>query len=122
MKIAVTASNNDGYDSKVNKHFGRSPFFAILDTEEREIELVKNAAAQASSGAGVQAAQLISERGVKVLLSGSVGPKAYTALSSGDIQMYITKDESVREAVNSYENDELSPLTSPNGSPRKRKR
>lgn len=119
MKIAVTASNNNGYESKVNKHFGRSPFFAIVDTEVEEIDLIKNSAAQARSGAGVQAAQLISDQGVEVLLSGSVGPKAYTALSSGNIKMYITKDKTVREAVESFENNELSQLTSPNGTPRK---
>ncbi|MCF8001051.1 MAG: NifB/NifX family molybdenum-iron cluster-binding protein [Halanaerobiales bacterium] len=119
MKIAVTASNNNGFESEVNKHFGRSPFFAIVDTEVEEIELVKNSAAQASSGAGVQAAQLISDQGVEVLLSGSVGPKAYTALSSGNIKMYISQDETVHEAVKSLENNNLSQLTSPNGTPRK---
>lgn len=119
MKIAVTASNNDGYESKVNEYFGRSPFFAIVDTEAEEINLVKNPAAQASSGAGIQAAQLISDQGVEVLLSGSVGPKAYTALSSGNIKMYITKDETVRKAVKSFEHNELAQLNSPNGTPRK---
>jgi len=119
MKIAVTASNNNGYESEVNKHFGRSPFFAIVDTKDDEIDLIKNSAAQASSGAGVQAAQLISDQGVEVLLSGSVGPKAYTALSSGDIKMYITKDDTVGKAVESFVNDELSQLSSPNGTPRK---
>ncbi len=119
MKIAVTASNNNGYESKVNEHFGRSPFFAIVDTEKEEIDLVKNPAAKASGGAGVQAAQLISDQGVEALLSGSVGPKAYSALTSGNIKMYSTKDETVRKAVESFENNDLSQLTSPNGTPRK---
>ncbi|MFO7815527.1 MAG: NifB/NifX family molybdenum-iron cluster-binding protein [Halanaerobiales bacterium] len=119
MKIAVTASNNEGLESKVNKHFGRSPFFAILDTEEEGIELIKNSAAQAPSGAGVSAAQLISDQGVDALLSGSVGPKAYTTLTSGGIKMYITKDDTVGEAVKAFKNNELSQLNSPNGTPRK---
>lgn len=119
MKIAVTAEDNNGFESKVNTHFGRSPYFAIVDTDTDEIELVKNEAARASGGAGVSAAQLISDRGVEALLSGSVGPKAYTALSSGNIDMYITKDNTVKQAVKSFEEGSLSQLTSPNGTPRK---
>ena len=119
MKIAVTAENDNGFESNVNPHFGRSPYFAIVDTDNNEVELVKNEAARASGGAGVSAAQLISDRGVEVLISGSVGPKAYTALSTGNIDMYIAKGGTVSQAVKSFQEGSLSQLTSPNGTPRK---
>jgi predicted Fe-Mo cluster-binding NifX family protein len=119
MKIAVTAENDNGFASNVNPHFGRSPYFAIVDTQTDEIDLVKNEAARASGGAGVSAAQLISDRGVEALISGSVGPKAYTALSRGNIDMYIKKGGTVKEAVEAFEQGSLSQLTSPNGTPRK---
>jgi len=119
MKIAVTAENDNGFASNVNPHFGRSPYFAIVDTQTDEIDLVKNEAARASGGAGVSAAQLISDRGVEALISGSVGPKAYTALSRGNIEMYIKKGGTVKEAVEAFEKGSLSQLTSPNGTPRK---
>ena len=119
MKIAVTAENNNGYDSKVNTHFGRAPYFAIVDTKTDEVDLIKNEAANASGGAGVSAAQLIADRGVEVLISGSVGPKAYTALTSGNIEMYIINQGTVREAVENFQKGNLSQLNSPNGTPRK---
>ncbi len=119
MKIAVTAENDNGFESNVNPHFGRSPYFAIVDTETEEIELVKNEAARASGGAGVSAAQLISDRGVEALISGGVGPKAYTALARGNIEMYSIKDGTIRQAVEAFEEGSLSQLTSPNGTPRK---
>ncbi len=119
MKIAVTAEKNNGFESKVNTHFGRAPYFAVVDTETDNIELIKNEAANASGGAGISAAQLIADRGVDVLISGSVGPKAYTALSSGNIEMYIIQQGTVREAVDSFNGDKLSQLNSPNGTPRK---
>jgi len=119
MKIAVTAENDNGLQSKLNPHFGRSPYFAFVDTETKEVELVKNNAARAAGGAGVSAAQLISDRGAKVLISGSVGPKAYSALSSGNIEMCISKDNTVGEAVDSLQEGSLSQLSSPNGTPRK---
>ena len=119
MKIAVTAENDNGYASNVNPHFGRSPYFAIVDTQTDEIDLVKNEAARASGGAGVSAAQLISDRGVEALISGSIGPKAHTALSRGQIEMYSIKEGTVRQALEAFEEGSLSQLTSPNGTPRK---
>ena len=119
MKIPVTAENDNGFDSNVNPHFGRSPYFAIVDTEIEEIELIKNEAARASGGAGVSAAQLIADRGVEALISGSVGPKAYTALARGNIEMYTIEDGTVREAIEALDEGSLSQLTSPNGTPRK---
>ncbi len=119
MKIAVTAENNNGYESEVNTHFGRAPYFAIVDTKTDKIDLIKNEAANASGGAGVSAAQLIADRGVEVLISGSVGPKAYKALTSGNIEMYIINHGTVREAVENFQKGNLSQLTSPNGTPRK---
>lgn len=119
MKIAVTAENNNGFESRVNRHFGRAPYFAVVDTETDNVELIKNEAAKASGGSGVSAAQLIADRGVEVLISGSVGPKAYTALSSGNIEMYIIQQGTVREAVDNFQGGKLSQLTSPNGTPRK---
>src|SRR6056297_1898121 len=119
MKIAITAENNNGYESEVNAHFGRAPYFAIVDTKTDKIDLIKNGAANASGGAGVSAAQLIADRGVEVLISGSVGPKAYTALTRGNIEMYTTKDGTVQQAIEAFQEGSLSQLTSPNGTPRK---
>lgn len=120
MKIAVPVKNNNGFDSEVNKHFGRSPYFAIVDPDKNEVDIIKNQAANASGGAGVSAAQLVADRGVEVLLSASVGPKAYTALSSGNIKIYTIENYgSLNQAVESFENEELTQLDTPNGIPHK---
>ena len=40
MKIAVSVETKDGLDSVVAHHFGRCPFFALVEVEEDEIKAV----------------------------------------------------------------------------------
>ncbi|MFL7890729.1 MAG: NifB/NifX family molybdenum-iron cluster-binding protein, partial [Anaerolineales bacterium] len=41
MKIAVSVETNDELESVVAHHFGRCPFFALVDVEGNEFKAVK---------------------------------------------------------------------------------
>ena len=86
MKVAATISGND-LSSPVDPHFGRCPRFFIVDTETMESEVVPNSAVGSAHGAGIAAAQLVASKGVKAILTGNVGPNAYSALSASGIQV-----------------------------------
>lgn len=40
MRIAISAENNQEFDSIVAHHFGRCPFFALVEVEGEEIQSV----------------------------------------------------------------------------------
>jgi len=42
MRIAVPAADDSGMDADISKHFGRSPYFTIWDTETEEAEIIGN--------------------------------------------------------------------------------
>jgi len=42
MRIAISTDNNDGLDSVVSPHFGRCPFFAIVEVEGNEVKEVQS--------------------------------------------------------------------------------
>ncbi len=107
MKIAITAKDK-GFDSEVDPRFGRANSFFIFDTETREFHDVDNSQnLQAMQGAGIQAAKVIADSGAKALITGNVGPKAFTALNSAGIDIYIGAEGTVEKAVESYINGEL---------------
>ena len=81
MKICVTATANS-LDAQIDPRFGRCSYFVIVDSETMQFEAVPNMAAAASGGAGIQAAQTIAKEGVKLLITGNVGPKAFQALAA----------------------------------------
>jgi predicted Fe-Mo cluster-binding NifX family protein len=81
MKIAVTTSAPD-LQAQIDPRFGRCPYFLIVETDDLSFEAVENPNLGLSSGAGIQSAQLLAERGVKQVLTGNCGPNAHSTLSA----------------------------------------
>jgi predicted Fe-Mo cluster-binding NifX family protein len=112
MKICVTATA-DGLDAQIDPKFGRCPYFVIVDSETMEFEAIPNIASGSMSGAGIQAAQTVASKGVKVLITGNVGPNAFQALSAAGIKVVIGAFGNVREVVEKYKRGELKETGSP---------
>ncbi len=41
MKIAVPIAKPNGWESKIIGHFGRAPFYAIVNTENEKVEFIE---------------------------------------------------------------------------------
>ena len=112
MKICVTAEAS-GLDAPADPRFGRSPFFVVVDLDSMNENSVPNSDAGASSGAGIQAAQIVTKLGVSVLITGNVGPNALQTLSAAKIEVYKHQGGSVRDVVDQFKKGELIKITSP---------
>jgi predicted Fe-Mo cluster-binding NifX family protein len=112
MKICVTAISNS-LDAQIDPRFGRCPYLVIVDTETMQFEPVINESQDATSGAGIQAAQLIVNRGAKVLLTGNIGPNAFQALSAAGIEVITGISGTVRDAVEKIKKGELRKTSAP---------
>jgi len=112
MKICITAVSNT-LESQIETRFGRSPWFIIIDPETMNYEAVPNSAIKSMHGAGIQAARLVAEKGVNVVISGNIGPNAYSALSSEGITVIAGASGIVKKALERYKNGELKQLKSP---------
>lgn len=112
MKICVSASTNS-LEAPVDPRFGRCPYFVIVDSETLQFEAVPNMASGAMSGAGIQAAQTIASRGVKVLITGNVGPNAFQALSAAGIKIVTGASGTVRDVIERYKRGELKETGAP---------
>lgn len=116
MNICVTASG-EGLDSEVDPRFGRCSYFVIYDPETRNVESISNEAAVTSCGTGIKATEIVANAGVDVLLTGTVGPNAFSIFSELGIDVQIGIKGTVREAIRQYEAGELHSLQSPNNTP-----
>ena len=102
MKIAVTAKG-ETIDAPVDPRFGRAATFVLFDTETSGVSAVSNdRAMNASKGAGVQTAEMISRLGVELVITGHCGPNALRALESAGIRVVVGVEGTVREAINQY--------------------
>ena len=106
MKVAVSAVSGS-LDAQINPRFGRCQYFVIVDSDTMDSEALPNASRSAPSGAGIQAAQTIANKGAKVVLTGSVGPNAYQAFSAAGIQIITGVFGTVMDAVEKFKSGQL---------------
>jgi len=106
MKIAIS-SMGENLDSQIDPRFGRCQYFILVDPETLAFEAVGNEGLMASGGAGVQAAQLIAQRGATVLITGNIGPNAETALSASGIKIYLASGGTVKDVIQGYKTGSL---------------
>jgi len=101
MNIAIS-STGKSLDSQIDPRFGRCQYFIIADPESMEFEAFDNVGLMASGGAGVQAAQLIVQRGATALITGNLGPNAASALSASGIKIYLVPGGTVKDVIEGY--------------------
>ena len=106
-KIAVSSQGRD-LDDLVDPRFGRAAGFVIIDPQTMEFTYLNNLAARGmGSGAGIQAAETVARAGARVVLTGSVGPKAMQTLAAAGIRaVQDVGNLTVREAVTRFRNGE----------------
>jgi len=112
LKVALSATAGN-LDSQIDPRFGRCQYFVIVDTDTMNIEALPNMAAGAMGGAGIQAAQTIANKGVQTVLTGSVGPNAFQALSAAGISIITGVFGTIREAVEKFKSGQLQKTTAP---------
>jgi predicted Fe-Mo cluster-binding NifX family protein len=106
MKIAISSTGKD-LNCQIDPRFGRCQYFIFIDPETMEFEASENEGLMAMGGAGVQAAQLIAQRGATALITGNLGPNAASALSGSGIKIYLVSSGTVKEAIEAYKTGSL---------------
>jgi len=106
MNICVTAQGNT-LDAEVDPRFGRCQYFIIVDPDTLDHEVIGNEAV-AAGGAGIQAGQIMCDKGVSVVLTGNVGPNAFQTLQAANIKVITGVSGPIRKALEDYESKKLS--------------
>jgi len=125
MKICITSEGNN-LDSKVDPRFGRCQYFIVVDTDSLQFEAIGNPNIDSMGGAGIQSAQLVASKQVKAVLTGNVGPNAFSTLQAAGIEICAGASGTVKEAVEKYKKGEFKEVSGPSvsshfGMPGKRK-
>ena len=113
MLIAVTAKTSDP-GSEIDPRFGRAPYFHLIDTETGETNIIENSQSlEAVQGAGIQAAETITNRNAEAVLTGHCGPKAFQVLSAAGVRIVVGVEGKVDEVLKKYESGEYREAESP---------
>lgn len=103
MKIAISVDNNNGLFSIVSHHFGRCPYFVIVDVEGEEIQelqVVENPFFAGHEPGMVPG--FIHEQGADVMISVGMGRRAIDFFQGYGITPVTTNSRTAEAAVTEY--------------------
>jgi predicted Fe-Mo cluster-binding NifX family protein len=107
MKIILTTTSTN-IDSEIDPRFGRGAYLLLVDTDTMQAEAHPNPGLNAPGGAGIQAAQFVTDQKAEAAVSGDFGPHAFTALEAAGICMYVYGNcRTAREAVERFKTGSL---------------
>ena len=113
VRIVVPVSDERGIDAKLSQHFGRAPFYAIIDLDEEGRVIGQGTISNTSEhfgGVGLPPDRILQLR-PKALVTYGLGSKALRMFQDAGVAVLRTEANTVRDVVNAYNNDELQELT-----------
>ncbi len=113
MKIAIT-SMGAKLEDKVDPRFGRCHYFILFDTDTNKFEAIENTGAQGMGGVGIQSGQIMADKGVEIVLTGSCGPNAFQTLQAAGIKVVTGVSGTVQEAIDKFKSGELKAISQAN--------
>ena len=115
MKIAITSMGTT-LEEKVDPRFGRCHYFILFDTDTNKFEAVENTGAQGMGGVGILSGQLMADKEVETVLTGSCGPNAFQTLQAAGVKVITGVTGTVQEAINKFKSGELKAISQANAS------
>lgn len=103
MRIAISADDGNGLDSVVSPHFGRCPYFVLVDLDGQEVKAVNavNNPFYGNHRPG-QVPALISSYEVDVMLTGGMGHRAISYFGEFGIQPVTGAAGTVRQSLEGF--------------------
>jgi predicted Fe-Mo cluster-binding NifX family protein len=112
MKLAVTSQGNN-LQSSLDSRFGRARYFVIVDTETGAFSAVDNTVnLNAAQGAGIQAGKRVAELGVEGVITGHIGPKAFSTLQAAGMKIHTGASGTVADAIEQFKRGKLAAAAS----------
>lgn len=105
MKIAIS-STGTGLDDNIAEVFGRCPHFIFAEIENKKvkkIEVVNNANAGQTTGAGITSAKLVAQKGARAVIAKNIGPRALAVLEQFNIEIFEAEGN-INSAIRNYIN------------------
>ncbi|MGQ9681480.1 MAG: NifB/NifX family molybdenum-iron cluster-binding protein [Anaerolineae bacterium] len=108
MRLAISADDPRGLESAVSPHFGRCPYFVIVDIQDRAIQTVRALAnPYYDAHQPGQVPSFIHEQGADVMVTGGMGARAIGFFQEYGIEPVTGAYGTVQMAVQRYLAGEL---------------
>ncbi len=113
IRIVIPVENTNGLNARLSQHFGRAPYFAVVELDENgkvlSLQMVPNKS-EHFGGMGRPPEIIMSLRPNAVITYG-MGFRALNMFQSANVAVLQTNKDFVKDVVEAYNKDELVELT-----------
>jgi predicted Fe-Mo cluster-binding NifX family protein len=112
-RIVVPVVSDNGLDSQIAEHFGRAPYFAVVELDESgnvsNMKTVPNVGEHAG-GMGQSHDHIVKLKPNAIVVYG-MGPRGLTAFQDAGVAVLRADGNTVREVIAAHNEDRLQELT-----------
>jgi predicted Fe-Mo cluster-binding NifX family protein len=101
MKICMPVPEPNEMNSVIFGHFGSAPFFAMYDTEKKDVSFVSNNESEHEHGQCMPVGYL-QKNGAEIVLCKGMGARAANLLISAGIKPYMVDADTVADAIKDF--------------------
>ncbi|MEM2108119.1 MAG: NifB/NifX family molybdenum-iron cluster-binding protein [Candidatus Bathyarchaeia archaeon] len=112
-KIVMPVENEDGLNAPIAQHFGRAPFFAVVDLDEAgDVVSVKTETntGEHYGGAGHPHETLLALK-PNVIVAYGMGPGGLASFGNAGVQVLKAAGKTVKETITQFKAGKLEKLT-----------
>ena len=111
-RIVIPAEDGNGLNARLSEHFGRAPYFIIVELEDGDISNVQVVPNESEhfGGFGRPPDRILQFRPNAVITYG-MGPRALSIFQEARIAVLKANADTVKDVVEAYRQDKLEELT-----------
>lgn len=104
LKIALASENPNGLDAPLGKHFGRAPFYTLVevDSDRKFVSVASVPNPCVGAHQPGMAPQFLQQQGAKVIIAGGVGARAIAMFADYGIEVVSGVAGRVRDILEAY--------------------
>jgi len=112
-RIIIPVLDESGLDAQLSEHFGRAPYFTVVDVDEKgHVTDQKTIANESEHFGGVgNPSDRILQFKPNALVTYGMGPRALNIFQDAKVAVLRTNANTVKEVITAYNNNELEELT-----------
>jgi predicted Fe-Mo cluster-binding NifX family protein len=111
-RIVIPTENQQGLNARLAEHFGRAPYYTVLELDGNEVSNVKTVpnVGEHAGGRGYSHDHILELQPNAIIIYG-MGPRGLDTFQSSGVAVLRANANTVNEVMVAYKNDKLQELT-----------
>jgi predicted Fe-Mo cluster-binding NifX family protein len=110
VRLVVPVSDKKGVDSQISQHFGRTPYFAVIDLDENG-QIIKQSTVSSSGEHFCEGINFLLNLKPDFMIAQGMGQRVIQNFQNARIAILGTSANVVKDAIQQYNRGELVELT-----------